>query len=439
MNPFWSKLNFSAKVAPNRKPCSCRPFVERLEVRSVPSISAIELRLHGSLPGNQRNSASATGPIGQSVVAFSSLSTDGKKADIFAQRISPTGTKVGGLIHVSTSSAFDTETDVAMDDTGAFVIAWTAILPGGNRNVQMSRFNALGVRQGTIVNVAGTSAVESMPSLAVSAGGEFVISYTRATTSTKSDVIARRYSSAGLLLQTIYVANAPSVREDSSAVARSKGPAASFAIAYRAGYDIYVRRYSPAGVLEKVSIVANTPRSEAYPAIDMDKAGNAILAWQDFNGVDWDVRARRYDKAGNLLPVFAVGIRKGNSTGLEVDPVYEQHPVVALHPTNGKAVIAYELWTVDQDSIADPTTSRSKATVHIVEFSKTNTVLVTKTTAAYDDDEDDVFQQLRAVYPAISLGGNGAYLVHFTRNPGKYTDVQQGDDGESIFGHLGKL
>ena len=73
--------------------------------------------------------------------------------DILAQRFNSAGDKVGPEIVVSNSSLNDTEPAVAMDSQGDFVVSWTQTQLNGDTNVLARKFDSAGNPQGAIVPV----------------------------------------------------------------------------------------------------------------------------------------------------------------------------------------------------------------------------------------------------------------------------------------------
>ncbi len=125
---------------------------------------------------------------GQSSVAAAS---DGRFAiahvrqdNVYLQRYTRTGTRVGGEVAVAATSRREQAPDVAMDNSGNAVVAFQTST--STWNVQARRVSSSGTL-GPLVTVATTSAQEAAPSVAIHpTTKKFVVAYQSDTGSTKS-------------------------------------------------------------------------------------------------------------------------------------------------------------------------------------------------------------------------------------------------------------
>src|SRR5262245_41541581 len=109
----------------------------------------------------------------------------------------------------------------------------------------------------------------------------------------------------------------------------------------------------------------------------MDRNGNAVVAWQVSSGSDWNIQARRVSSSGTL----------GSVLNLPVTAARETAPSVALDPSNGKFVVAYQ---------ADTSSTKS---VKVTEVSARNSIVRTST---FGTGVTDV---------SASVNANHSYLV----------------------------
>jgi hypothetical protein len=102
--------------------------------------------------------------------------------DIFLGRYSANGTFLGKNV-ISNSSLNDQTPSVSMGTFGDAVVAWEQ-----NENIAAIRVSAAGA-QGPQINIASSSAIEFVPSVALRpGGGGFVVTYESLTTSVRSKV-----------------------------------------------------------------------------------------------------------------------------------------------------------------------------------------------------------------------------------------------------------
>ncbi len=406
-----------------------RPFFDVLEDRTVPALLASEYHINTTTEGTQTDPAIAMSKAGNSTVAWASYNSANTGSDVYFQRLDAAGAKVGSEVHLTNSGGYEFEPKVCMDDAGNFVIAWTVIYSTGNRNIQFARFNASGALQGSITTVAWTPGREYSPSIACSAAGEFVITFTQEVTTTdiNLNVVAKRYSPSGTLLQTIQVANS-AIRERSAQVARSHGSNAVFEVIYQRSNDIYLKKYSATGSLLTTTVIANTTRTEAHPAVAIDNAGNAVTAWAVAgapyaNG--WWVEVRRLSKDGVLGPAFPNRSDGSSSLGeglpYGADQMFE--PRVAMNPLTGDFAVAVG-YSINEVDPMDPVNFYS---VLVTQY-KANGVLGPRASATgYDTLQNS---SPGAFNLGIASSQNGSFFV-------TYKTPSQDDPKFGIFGKRG--
>jgi hypothetical protein len=99
---------------------------------------------------------------------------------VWARRYDDTGTAVGPSFRVDAGSADASQPSVAMNASGAFVIAWRRDMGGVNgQDVVVQRFTADGTPDGGLLEVAATrSGDQSAPAVALRDDGSFAVAYT---------------------------------------------------------------------------------------------------------------------------------------------------------------------------------------------------------------------------------------------------------------------
>jgi hypothetical protein len=122
-----------------------------------------------------------------------------RQDNVYLQRYTRTGTRVGSEISVAATSRREQAPDVAMDSSGNVVVAFQT--SSSTWNVQARRVSSGGTL-GPLVTVASTSAQEAAPSVAVHPTlKKFVVAYQSDTRSTRS-VKATEVSASNRVVRT---------------------------------------------------------------------------------------------------------------------------------------------------------------------------------------------------------------------------------------------
>src|SRR5262249_55380331 len=116
-------------------------------------------------------------------------------------------------------------------------------------------------------------------------------------------------------------------------------PNGQFAIAWQKNFtwpdsDIQVRRFSEVGISLGTQKLDLSSRQDPNPSLAMDPHGKMGVVYQAGIDDSYDILARRISSTGTL---------SGTITVRSTPTWHEMHPVVALHPTNGSFVVAYDV------------------------------------------------------------------------------------------------
>jgi hypothetical protein len=315
--------------------------------------------------------------------------------DIWAQRFDVAGRPAGAPIAVDALTTDDSVAPhVAMDFQGRFVVAWDNRNPGGTFSVMTRYYSAAGAPLTGIIRVTPAGSNDTQPDVAAS-GGSFVITWTHQVSATIDDIQAERFAIAGGVPggQGIFTVVADASVEDAPSVAMA--PDGRFDIAYErqwfgADWDIFASQYGSAGALVRGPIIINFDSNpEHNPSIAMDDAGNAVVSYQELFGFN-DIVANRLGSDGSVGPGIFVAISIVTNAF---------NPSVALAPTGGQFVVAY-------DSVL---ASGSSVGVRVTEVAADDTVRF------HGDSTDGPFD---GVSPAVSIDGFGRYVLTYARpNP----------------------
>jgi hypothetical protein len=364
----WARSGTKPARALNR-PRARSLQCEALEDRVLPSVMGSEILVYTTKTSKQHQAASATSENGSSVVVWTEVKGNVDR-DVKAQRYDPSGNKVGGEITVATGFTPQHDAVVAMDAAGNFVIAWIHDFSTTDRDIRAARFNSAGVKQGSEFIVANTPRGEYDPSVAVADNSNFVISYTYQFNSTDSDIKAVLYNASGGVVKKFDVDASTRVEGRSSVSMAADG---RFAVTYVKSDDIYLKRYTSAGNLAGTNAIANSTRQEREPSVAMDNNGNSVVVWQDNVNGNWNILGRTISWSGSASSNFTV----------QATSAQETNASVAVHPTNGKFVVAYQSQTTGNPS------------VKVTEMSASRTPIATSTALT------------NVIDPFISFGGSG--------------------------------
>lgn len=255
-----------------------------------------EFKVNTFTANDQDSCEVAVDASGNYVIVWESMQQDGDGFGIFGQRYNASGVPSGSEFQVNThTTGHQLHPSVAMDANGDFVVAWESNPQDGSQyGVYAQRYNFAGVPQGGEFQVnTYTSSHQREVSVAMNAGGNFVISWT-------------------------------SHSQDGS------------------GYGIYAQRYNPAGAPEgaEFHVTTYTTQNQRNSEVAIDTAGDFVVTWESRfqDGSEYGVYAQRFDAAGNAVgPEFRVNTETTGAQGL---------PVVEMS-IGGDFVIAWESFGQD--------------------------------------------------------------------------------------------
>ena len=252
--------------------------------------------------GNQAYSSVAMDSTGDFVVTWTSYNQDQAGTfGVFAQRYDATGAAIGGEFQVNTTTtntqAYST---VAMDAGGDFVITWSSNQSGSDYDIYAQRFNAAGAAQGTEFRVNSTTTSDQrLSTVAMDAAGDFVVTWSSyGQDGSSMGVYAQRYDETGVAQGAEFQVNTYTTSDQtSSAVAMNA--TGDFIVTWQSvwqdgsGYGIYARGYSADGVAQgpEVQVNTTTDDSQAWVSVAADPQGDVAVVWSSFgqDGNGWGV------------------------------------------------------------------------------------------------------------------------------------------------------
>jgi hypothetical protein len=256
---------------------------------------------------NQENPAVAMNSTGDFVITWSR--EDGDYDGIFGQRFYSDGTTNGNEFQVNTmTSQYQILSSVAMDNNGDFVIAWNSYVTGGyGWEIYARRYDPAGTPSGTefLVNTY-TSGSQSGPSVAMNAGGDFVIAWdSYLQDGSSSGIFGQRFNNDGTTNGNEFQVNTFTENNQFHASAAMDN-AGDFVISWTGpdGYSqgIFARRYYNGGITGSSEFQVNTysTQQQSYSEVAMDAAGDFVIAWQSYteDSSGFGSYVRRYTSDG---------------------------------------------------------------------------------------------------------------------------------------------
>ncbi len=241
-----------------------------------------------------------------------------ESGDIHAQRYNADGSVNNLEFKVNTSAVADgdkTHPSIAMDANGDFVIAWQSYNQDGDKfGIFAQRYNADGSVGGAEFQVnTFTNSSQEFPSIAMNAGGDFVIAWQSDNQDGDSKSIhAQRYNADGSVEGGEFLVNtrtsgpqvAPDVAMDVNGdfvVTWDDGYFDITGSVTNAGVGIYAQRYNADGSTEGVEfLVSAQGDNDREPNISMDANGNFVIAWHSERFLTTSgIFAQRYNVDGS--------------------------------------------------------------------------------------------------------------------------------------------
>jgi hypothetical protein len=298
-----------------------------------------EFQINTRTSNNQRAAAIAMDADGNFVVVWSSYFTGDRSNEILGQRFDPNCIPIGDEFQINTTTSENqTESSVAMNAAGNFVVAWQSG-DAGFEDIFAQRYDPNGQPLGdeTLVNTF-TQGKQRFPTVAMNTDGAFAVVWESENLDTETIVVScQLFDVNGLAVGEEFDVNIPA---DCRYPDVAMDPNGNFAIVWmqdKSSNSIIGRLYDANGTAKTEPFEVSTINfsSVTRPAIAMDANGYFVVTWDgDPNraGQD-DIHARLFDPNGTPLgDQFIV-----NTTLTDA----QQYPQVAMN-NKGEFVIVWE-------------------------------------------------------------------------------------------------
>jgi hypothetical protein len=282
-----------------------------------------------------------------------SAGQDGSMYGVRGQRYDAAGSALGGEFQVNTyTTGIQYGRAVTMDAAGNFVVVWASDGPdGSDYGVFGQRFDAAGAPVGNEFRVnTYTTGRQAFPSVAVDAGGNFVVVWDSVGQDGSGDgVFGQRFDAAGAARGGEFRVNTETASSQSTPAAASD-PEGNFVVVWTSGdgdvSGIFGQRFDAAGAAVGGEFLVNTytTASQRNPALAVDAGGNFVVVWwsggQD--GSSFGVFGQRYD---------AAGVARGGEFRVNTDTTSDQYQAAVAMDAVGNFVVVWQ--SLNQDGSGD--------------------------------------------------------------------------------------
>ncbi len=286
-----------------------RSYLAAVAITLVAAIVCLaEFQANTRTSSNQANPVIAADASGNFVVVWNSYFSS-RSNEIFSRRFGADGSPIGSEFQINTTtSGNQKEPSVAMDAGGNFVVAWYG--PGEDKeDIFARRFNANGQPLGSESRVnTYTNDKQLYPRVAMDNDGGFIIVWESRNIPGQSSkaVCGQLYDSTGSSIGPEFVINEEA--SDSRYPDVAMDAEGNFAVVWmrdKSSNSIIARLYNADGTAKTEPFEVSTIRfsSITQPSIAMNKAGHFVVAWDGdpkLAGLD-DIHARRYKPDGTAI------------------------------------------------------------------------------------------------------------------------------------------
>ena len=278
-----------------------------------------------TLTGDQVDSKIAMDESGNFAITWISANKEIDQSDIYVRLYDSTGNALSSEILVSTrESSINFENSIAMNADGEFVISWSSVIPGSQNSADIfaKKYAADGtpvVNEFMIHESAVGEQLESV--VAIDSTGNFAVAWTNFDDRKDQDgiVTARVFDSAGTALSTQFEVAPNSIYPQDLPTIGINDNNELFVLwaAYGAdgdGFAVLGQSFGFDGSSSSDIVQINTTTfgDQDEPALAMNSAGEAIVAWVN----------REPQNDPNLKPVEKIHAQKMSADKLKVgDPI----------------------------------------------------------------------------------------------------------------------
>jgi hypothetical protein len=225
--------------------------------------------------------------LGNFVVAYT-RDTNNTNPDVFAKRFNVSNALLS-VTSVAITARAETRPSVAMAPNGRFNVVWEEAFSSTDHDIHLNQYAADAVFLGS-TPISLSTANDALPSLAMDNSGASVVAWQRAG-SGGSDIKAVRVSSIGFAGGEITIAGTSANERNPSVALRRTG--GSFVVAYDSTTNFISNRVRVAEVSAFNTVTTLDAGVRSAPAVSINGFGDYLLTYTSNDNGDLNIRNRR--------------------------------------------------------------------------------------------------------------------------------------------------
>ncbi len=263
--------------------------------------------------------------------------TDYEK-DVYLQTLNTSGQLVGSNIKVNTTVTGDQfDPAISMDNSDNMVVVWTDHSSSSEQtDIYLQRFSSNGNRIGINTKVNGSTVRNIKPAIDMNYDGKFVIAWLD-TTNNKRNIYVKRFdqsgSQIGAIIKVNDIENAPAIESPDIAIDSSGAFIVVWQDCREGSMDIYSQQYDNLGNKVGYNTRTHSERTESSqirPAVTVvNTSGDYQIIWQDDRNGDWDI----YCPVGKPVPSVVITNMKSEDDLVPVEYELSQNYPNPFNPT----------------------------------------------------------------------------------------------------------
>jgi hypothetical protein len=255
--------------------------------------------------------------------------SDGTRDNIWANRYTA-GAGWGTASLIETGDGTTTYPQIAIDANGNAIAVWRQY-DGTRYNIHANRYDAAGAGWGTASLIESGNGNVLEPQIAVDPNGNAMAVWPQVD-GTSYSIWANRYiAGAGWGTASLIDTAAGAAHEPQIAIDPNGNVIAVWIQQDGTAFSIHANRYDAAGAGWGTASLIETATGEAYdPQIAIDRSGNAIAVWRQFDGTRFNIHANRYAAGTGWVEASLIETGDGGAYG----------PQIAFDP-NGNAIAVW--------------------------------------------------------------------------------------------------
>ncbi|HET6348012.1 MAG TPA: T9SS type A sorting domain-containing protein [Candidatus Krumholzibacteria bacterium] len=284
-------------------------FAQRVDAGGVPQWTANGVSLCTEVNGRGHPMITADG-LGGAIVTWEDYRNSSTTADIYTQRVDPSGVVQWTTNGVAVCTAVNDQLGPMIASVGAAgaIITWYDLRNGIDDDIFAQRVDMAGVVQWAPNGLPVCTAANSqyLPTILPDGAGGAIITWEDYRNS-NYDIFVQRVNNAGTPLWTpngVALCTAPGSQGIPMITTDGSGGAIITWYDFRnvTDSDIYAQRVNASGVPQwppDGAPVCTAPGNQFNPTIVSDNLGGAIVAWRDLQGgTDYDIYSQRLNSYG---------------------------------------------------------------------------------------------------------------------------------------------